>query len=61
MRLQLIDIEAGKVIAEFRKERRHTAVGIVHAVLGFNFNDDALLVKALIALCVNRWLDWTGS
>lgn len=58
---QLIDTQTASVIAEFRKERTHTAVGVVHAVLAFNFNDDTLLVKALVALCVNRWLDWTGS
>jgi hypothetical protein len=30
-------------------------------LLQYSFNHDSLLIEALVALCVNRWIDLHGS
>ncbi len=39
---------------------RETPVGPSHALLQCSFDDEALLLDALLALCLNRWIDWQG-
>jgi len=47
-------------IAAFRRLTQSTAIGPSHALLQYTFNHDPLLIEALIALCVNRWIDLHG-
>uniref|UniRef100_A0A8H7Y594 DUF6593 domain-containing protein n=1 Tax=Psilocybe cubensis TaxID=181762 RepID=A0A8H7Y594_PSICU len=47
-------------IAVFRRYKQATAIGPSHAVLQYSFTQDSLLVDALVALCVVRWVDIHG-
>ncbi|KIM80798.1 hypothetical protein PILCRDRAFT_9233 [Piloderma croceum F 1598] len=44
-------------IARFRREYEETPVGPSYAYLQFCFDNDLLLLEAMLALCVNRWMD----
>jgi len=44
-------------IARFRREYEDTPVGPSYAYLQFCFDSDRLLLEALLALCINRWVD----
>ncbi|KAI0747643.1 hypothetical protein C8Q80DRAFT_1315892 [Daedaleopsis nitida] len=35
-------------------------MGRAYAYLKFTFHEDVLLRDALVALCLNRWIDWRG-
>ncbi len=35
-------------------------MGRAYAYLKFTFHEEALLRDALVALCLNRWIDWQG-
>jgi hypothetical protein len=52
--------EPDRRIAIFRRFVQLTPVGPSHAVLQYAFNNDLLLLEALLALCLNRWIDWCG-
>jgi len=45
------------IIAKFRLEHEDTPVGPCYAYLQFCFDNDLLLLEAMLALCVNRWMD----
>jgi len=47
-------------IASYRRSNQNTPVGPSYAFLSYIFNNDYLLLEALIALSINRWLDWRG-
>lgn len=47
-------------IAAFRRYAHETAVGPSHGLFQYTFKNDLLLVEALIALCLNRWIDLYG-
>jgi len=47
-------------IAGFRRLTQPTAIGPSHAIVQYTFNHDPLLIEALLALCVNRWIDLHG-
>ncbi len=49
-------------LACFRRFRqpRETPVGPAHALLQYSFDDDRLMLEALLALSLNRWIDWRG-
>lgn len=47
-------------IAKFQKLSQATPIGPSHGTLQYSFSHDLLLLEALIALNLNRWLDWTG-
>lgn len=47
-------------IAVFRRYAQVTVVGPSHAMLQYTFDSWDLLVDALLALCVNRWIDKHG-
>jgi hypothetical protein len=47
-------------IAAFRRYSHETAVGPSHGLFQYTFNNDLLLVEALLALCLNRWIDLYG-
>ncbi|KAJ3542418.1 hypothetical protein NMY22_g3522 [Coprinellus aureogranulatus] len=47
-------------IAIFRRYAQVTVVGPSHAMLQYTFDNWDLLVDALLALCVNRWVDKHG-
>ncbi|KAK0210576.1 hypothetical protein DFS33DRAFT_1370995 [Desarmillaria ectypa] len=47
-------------IAAFRRYVSSTAVGPTHGLLQYKFNHDTLLVEALLALALNRWIDLHG-
>ncbi|GLB35397.1 hypothetical protein LshimejAT787_0209620 [Lyophyllum shimeji] len=47
-------------IAAFRRYSQTTFVGPSHGFLQYTFNHDLLLVEALLALCLNRWIDLHG-
>lgn len=49
-----------KHIAAFRRYAQATPVGPSHGVLHYTFSHDILLLEALLALCLNRWIDWRG-
>ncbi|KAI0928043.1 hypothetical protein AcW2_004179 [Taiwanofungus camphoratus] len=44
------------VIATFRRETEETPVGVAHAAMQYNFDNDTLLLESLVALCLNRWM-----
>jgi len=52
---------ANQRIAVFRRFAQPTVVGPSHALFQYTFVNDALLVDAIIALCINRWIDLVGS
>ncbi|KAH7910644.1 hypothetical protein BJ138DRAFT_1180114 [Hygrophoropsis aurantiaca] len=45
-------------IAYFRRFPQETPIGISHAYFEYGFNHPLLLLEALLALSLNRWLDW---
>ncbi|KAG1756480.1 uncharacterized protein EDB91DRAFT_1325517 [Suillus paluster] len=47
-------------IAMFQKLTQATPIGPSHATLQYSFSHDLLLLEALLALNLNRWLDWTA-
>ncbi|KAF9477379.1 hypothetical protein BDN70DRAFT_881284 [Pholiota conissans] len=47
-------------IACFRRFTQSTVIGPSHALLQYTFTSDWLLIEALVALCVNRWIDLHG-
>ena len=47
-------------IAAFRWYSQMTAVGPSYALLQYTFTQEDLLVEALLALCLNRWIDLHG-
>ncbi|KAG1782780.1 hypothetical protein EV702DRAFT_1176955 [Suillus placidus] len=47
-------------IAKFQKLSQATPIGPSHGTLQYSFSHDLLLLEALVALNLNRWLDWTG-
>ena len=47
-------------IAAFRRLTQPTAIGPSYAFVQYTFNHDPLLIEALLALCVNRWIDIHG-
>ena len=40
--------------------RQIPQIGCAHAHLRYTFPEQALLRDALLALCLNRWIDWKG-
>ena len=40
--------------------REIAEVGHAYAYLQYTFPEEALLRDALLALCLNRWVDWRG-
>ena len=59
LRLQLFAAQDIR-IAAFRRLTQSTAIGPSHAFVQYTFNHDPLLIEALLALCVNRWIDLHG-
>jgi len=51
---------ANTKIAIFRRFPQPTPVGPSHGYVQYTFKNDLLLIEALIALSLNRWLDWRG-
>jgi hypothetical protein len=49
-----------KRIAIFRRYAQSTPIGPSHGMLQYTFSHDRLLLEALLALCLNRWIDWRG-
>jgi hypothetical protein len=47
-------------IAVFRRFAQATPIGPSHGMLHYTFSHDPLLLEALLALCLNRWIDWRG-
>ncbi|KAF6764785.1 hypothetical protein DFP72DRAFT_322716 [Ephemerocybe angulata] len=47
-------------IGDFRRYAQATVVGPSHAMLQYKFDTWDLLVEALLALCLNRWIDLHG-
>ncbi|PPR04957.1 hypothetical protein CVT24_010415 [Panaeolus cyanescens] len=47
-------------IAVFTRITQATAVGPSHGLLQYTFVHDTLLIEALVALCLNRWIDLHG-
>ncbi|KAF9566340.1 hypothetical protein CPC08DRAFT_682742 [Agrocybe pediades] len=47
-------------LAAFRRFTQPTAIGPSHAILQYTFLHDTLLMEALVALCVVRWVDIHG-
>ncbi|EAU88231.2 hypothetical protein CC1G_03903 [Coprinopsis cinerea okayama7 len=47
-------------IAVFRRYAQATVVGPSHGLFQYTFINDPLLVDALLALCINRWIDLHG-
>jgi len=47
-------------IATYRRSNQDTPIGPSYAFLSYIFNNDPLLLEALIALCINRWIDRQG-
>ncbi|OAX39193.1 hypothetical protein K503DRAFT_104550 [Rhizopogon vinicolor AM-OR11-026] len=47
-------------IAFFRWFSQQTPIGPSHGTLEYSFSHDLLLLEALLALNLNRWLDWTA-
>lgn len=45
-------------IAVYRKFSQATPIGPSHGTLEYNFTDGLFLLQALLALNLNRWLDW---
>jgi len=45
-------------IAVFRRIAQMTPIGPSHGMLRYTFNHDILLLESLLALCLNRCLDW---
>ncbi|KAH7922827.1 hypothetical protein BV22DRAFT_1016570 [Leucogyrophana mollusca] len=45
-------------IAYFRKFFQATPIGASHAYFEYSFDHPLLLLEALLALSLNRWLDW---
>jgi len=52
-----------RVIGYFRKHQppEVLSIGINYATFYFQFQHEPLLLRALLALCLNRWLDAQGS
>ena len=48
---------SGVRIASFRTVEQATPLGPAHGFLQYNFVQPALLLEALLALSLNRWLD----
>ncbi|KAF9533439.1 hypothetical protein CPB83DRAFT_845262 [Crepidotus variabilis] len=53
---------SNRPIGAFRRfpKTKSTAVGPSHAHFQYSFNHDLLLTEALVALCINRWIDLHG-
>ena len=47
-------------IAIFRRYAQATPIGPSHGMLQYTFSHDLLLLEALLALCLNRWIDMRG-
>ncbi|KAH0584340.1 hypothetical protein H2248_009882 [Termitomyces sp. 'cryptogamus'] len=47
-------------IAAFRRYSQTTVVGPSHGLFQYTFTNELLLVEALLALCLNRWIDLHG-
>ncbi|KAH6918998.1 hypothetical protein BKA70DRAFT_37586 [Coprinopsis sp. MPI-PUGE-AT-0042] len=47
-------------IAVFRRYAHATPIGPSHGLCQYTFVDEPLLVDALLALCINRWIDIHG-
>ncbi|KAF9036674.1 hypothetical protein BJ165DRAFT_594591 [Panaeolus papilionaceus] len=47
-------------IAVFTRITQATAIGPSHGHLQYTFVHDTLLIEALVALCLNRWIDLHG-
>lgn len=47
-------------IALFRKYNQSTAIGPSHGLIQYTFSNDVLLIEALLALLLNRWIDMNG-
>jgi len=47
-------------IATYRRYDQATPVGPSYAFMSYLFDNDPLLLEALVALCINRWIDWQG-
>ncbi|KAG2157399.1 hypothetical protein DEU56DRAFT_764440 [Suillus clintonianus] len=56
---ELFSAHSGR-IAKFQKHSQATPIGPSHGTLQYSFSHDLLLLEALLALNLNRWLDWTG-
>ncbi|KAL4253919.1 hypothetical protein ABKN59_003087 [Abortiporus biennis] len=56
------DLYAGptKCIGEFRRLAKSTPIGPSYALLQYTFDDDSLMLYALLALSLNRWIDIRG-
>jgi len=47
-------------IASYRRCDQATPIGPSYAFMSYLFDNDLLLLEALVALCINRCLDWHG-
>jgi len=45
-------------IATFRRFAQHTPIGPSHGHLRYTFHDDRFLLRVLVSLCLNRWMEW---
>ena len=60
---QLMSITAtgeGRIATYDPTPREIAEVGHAYAYLQYTFPEEALLRDALLALCLNRWVDWRG-
>jgi len=55
----LYNVATGQILAGFRRFQsiQQTPAGPMYATLAHGFDDDELLLYAVLALCVNRWMD----
>ncbi|KAH8108168.1 hypothetical protein BXZ70DRAFT_42559 [Cristinia sonorae] len=44
----------------FSPPRQSAHAGLLYGTLTHNFDDDELMLYALLALCINRWVDMNG-
>lgn len=48
-------------IAVYRSFPQATPIGPTHGTLEYNFTDGLFLLQTLLALNLNRWLDWNDE
>ncbi|KAF8557338.1 hypothetical protein OG21DRAFT_1407475 [Imleria badia] len=48
-------------IAVYRQFSQATPIGPTHGTLEYNFTDRLFLLQVLLALSLNRWLDWNSE
>jgi hypothetical protein len=61
VRAQLLDARGARLAEYRRTDVCAPGIGQLHALLHLWFDDETVLLEALLALCINRWIDWHGS